>query len=45
MENNIEKWKVLQIGPQNIITEYELNKEIKKVNAERDLGVGFDDSF
>ena len=42
---NIEKCKVLLIGFQNIKVEYELNKEIKKVNEEYDLGFGFDDAF
>ena len=41
---NIEKYKVLYIGSKNI-TFIQLNKEIKNVNEEYDLGVGFDDTF
>ena len=41
-----EKCDGLHIGPWIIKVEYELsNWEIKRVNGECDLGVGFDDTF
>ena len=43
---NIQKCKVLHIGSKNITAKYKLNnKEIKEVNEESNLGVGFDDTF
>ena len=46
MKFNIDKYKVLHIGSKNIQVEYKsINKEIKKVNEEYNLGVGFDETF
>ena len=43
---NIGKCNILQIASKNIKMEYKLsNKEIKKINEESDLRVGFDDAF
>ena len=43
---NIEKCKVQYIGSKNIQVENKLsNKEIKKVNEECNLRVGFDETF
>ena len=43
---NIERNKVLHIESKNIKVEYKLsNREMKKMNEERDLRVGFDDTF